>query len=242
MTTVAKAEVTVYLVQHVADPRRHEPRNVGIIVTDGDVVAHRTLDPAAQRGPERHALQALHEDGTYPAWRDFWERELSPGSSGLNVVLERQGPSFPSQQSVVDIAQRYFEELVMLPVESEEGAPERPVERALRVAGLSDSSHLRRRFKVKAVGPDNLELTFPYAWQNGDLAVAETLLRAGDTAVTGSLWKFEHLPGSVRKVAIVDRYINNRPAGLRAYLNRTATVVHLEEQDAAEQLRQALVP
>ncbi|HEX8080853.1 MAG TPA: hypothetical protein VF557_11625 [Jatrophihabitans sp.] len=245
----APAVRRVFLIQCVVDPRRHEPRNVGVIITDGHHVEIKTLNPSVTRGREHAALK--HVDDTYQQWREFWLSTIASyeADESIDLLLSRQRPSYPiftaaefigeSHQSVAELAETYFEQLV-LPPEADEALQDRPVERALRAAGILDSTHLRRRFKVKAVGEPDVELTFPYAWQNGHVAVAQTILRgAGDDVVSGSLWKFDHVPAQFEKVAIVDHYISNRPASLVKLLQKTATVVDLDDMHAGEKLKAA---
>lgn len=245
--------ISIYLIQYLADPRRHEPRNVGVIVSDSRQVHHQLIDPAGTSHPRRYrdAAETIAQDETYPAWLAYWRRALVRGPDGLEEILAKQRPTFPiirAGQMIGDVpddiaalARRYFDELVLPPIAPRPAEPERPVDKVLQRAGVTASPNFHRDYEVPAVGlPMPLQLKFSYAWVNGHVAVADQILHhAGDSRVTASLWKFEHVDDDVRCVAIVDRNIDYRSQPLRDYLRRTAQVIRVDDPDAAEQLRAA---
>ena len=248
-----QTEVSIYLIQHLADPRRHEPRNVGVIVSDSRHIAHQLIDPGEEHPTRRYrdAAENVAEDETYTTWLNYWKRALERGPDGLEEIIARQRPTFPVIRAgemmgdvpgdVTALARRYFDELVLPPTEPRPAESERPVDKMLRRAGVISSPHFRRNYEVPAVGlPVPLPLKFPYAWVNGHMAVADQILHhTGDSKVVASLWKFEHVGDDVRCVAIVDRNINYRSQPLRDYLSSTAQVIRVEDPDAAQQLRTA---
>lgn len=243
----------VYLIQHVDDPRRHEPRNVGVIVAGSDQVAYQIVDPdeLALSKRYRRAAEAVMEDDTYPTWLAYWQRALERGRDGLSEIVDRQKPSFPIilagelmgdiREDVTTLADRYFDELVLPLPELPAAAPERPVDRVLRASGVSASRHFHRNYALPTSGlPIPIQVSFNYAWVNGHTAVADQLLHhTGDSRLTASLWKFEHVASDVRCIAIVDHNIDHRPAPLREYLRAKAQVIRIEDPQAAHQLRAA---
>lgn len=76
-----RLSVSVYLIQHVANPRRHESKNVGVIVSDSKYVAYVLVDPSAEKIPRFHRAVAdiVSPDDTYPAWFVYWKRTLKLG-------------------------------------------------------------------------------------------------------------------------------------------------------------------
>jgi hypothetical protein len=105
-----------------------------------------------------------------------------------------------------------------------------------------NSPHFRRDYQLRAVGLKvPLKLSFPYAWDTNNIAVADKILyHAGENKVVSALWKFEHVDANIRCIAIVDRNIERRPFELRDYLRSVALIVQLEDPDAPQQLRAAL--
>jgi hypothetical protein len=245
--------ISVYLVQHIDNPRRHEPRNVGVIVSDSKHVACILVDPSAKSLSRAHraVIDLVSVDTTYSAWHAYWERNLAQGIDGLEEIISRQAPTFPivlagqimdvPQEDLTALTQRFFDELVVPPIIAPEPREERPVERVLRVAGVASSPNFKRNYELPSVGlPSSLPLHFTYAWVNGHVAVADQILaHSGDTKVAAALWKFEHIEKSVRRVALVDHNIEFRPAPLRDYLRDIAHVIRVEDPDAATQLRYA---
>jgi hypothetical protein len=243
----------VYLIQHVDDPRRQEPRNIGVIVVSSDQVAYQIVDPDEQTFSKRYrrAAEVIVEDETYPAWLAYWQRALERGRDGLDEIVDRQKPSFPIvlagelmgdiRDDVITLADRYFDELVLPLPESPSAASEGPVQKVLRDSGVISSRHFHRNYALPSTGlPIQISVPFSYAWVNGHTAVADQLLyRTGDSRLTASLWKFEHVAEDVRCIAIVDNNIDRRPAALREYLHRQAQVIRVEDPDAPNQLREA---
>lgn len=248
----SEAKVRIFLIQHIDDPRRHEARNVGVIISDSHRVAYRLIDlnQEPQSARYRQASETLAADETYPTWFSYWQRVLERGPDGLEEVLARQRATFPVIEAgrmvgdvpddVEKLAHRYFDELV-LPVVTRPPVHETKVERALRIAGLTSSPHFRREYQMLAVGLNiPLPLTFPYAWDNGHLAVADKFLHhTGDGKIVDALLKFGHVGDGVRCIAIVDHNIDKRSPDLRDYLQRAAQVVRLDAPNASAQLRAA---
>jgi hypothetical protein len=245
--------VSIFLIQHISNPRRHEPRNIGVVVSDSKNVAYVLVNPSVKNlsRPLRTVAEIVGTDETYSNWLKYWERTLARGSDGLEEIIERQAPTFPVilagqitgsfQDDLKGLAQRFFRELVVPITSTLEDKEERPVERVLRLAGVASSPNFKRNYEVPSVGlPFSYQLPFSYAWVNGSLTVADRILaHGGDGKVTQTLWKFEHIEKDTHRVAIVDRNIDFRPQALRDYLNATAQVIRVEDPDAATKLRHA---
>jgi len=252
-TTPNEMNLWIYLVQHVDDLRRHEPRNVGVVVTDQDQVAYALIDPAEKRltARQRAVAEAVESDETYPAWLAYWRRTLQEGAAGLEEIVAKQSPTFPVimagkvmgdlDASLDGLAGRFYDELVLPQPESRDSAAERPVERMFRLAGVNSSPHFHRKYTVESVGLKvALPIEFPYAWVNGHVVVADQILHhTGDSKLTASLWKFEHVGGEVSRIAIVDQNIDYRPEPLRELLSATAQVIRVDDPNAANELRDA---
>jgi hypothetical protein len=252
-TTSDEMNLWIYLVQHVDDLRRHEPRNVGVIVTDQERVAYALVDPAEKRLParQRAVAETVACDETYPEWLAYWRRVLQEGIAGLEEIVSRQSPTFPVimagkvtgdiGETLNELVARYYDELVLPPPESRDSTAERPVERMFRLAGVNSSPHFRRKYTVNSVGLKlALPIEFPYAWVNGHVAVADQILHhTGDNKLTASLWKFEHVSDDVSRIAIVDQNIDYRSEPLRELLSATARVIRVDDPAAASQLRDA---
>jgi len=254
-------EISIFLVQHIDDPRRHEARNVGVIISDSRGLAYRLIDPDEEHPSLRYrqALASVAADETYPAWFAYWTRALERGTEGLDEIIARQKATFPVIEAgrmkgdvlgdLASLTRRYFDELVLPQSSSYVGPGKKPPEeRMLRAAGVMGSPHFHRDYEVSAVGLNiavglkvPLKLTFPYAWENGHLAVIEKVLyTGGDKRITNVLLKFGHVGPEVRCVVIVDRYIDNRSADLREYLTNAASIIRLDDPNAPERLRAAL--
>ncbi|WP_375481246.1 hypothetical protein [uncultured Jatrophihabitans sp.] len=241
----------IYLIQHAGDWRRREPRNVGVIATDGDVSELRIVDPTVTRGPQNAVL--AYTDDTFVQWHSYWTKtfEQAKGTDAIDCVIANQKQTYPivaigeffgeNHRPIAALADQYFQELVLPPAAGQptEG---RPLDRVLKDSGLAQSPHLRRGFQVPAVRLSAaVPITFPIAWENGRTSVVQTILRgSGDDTVQGSLWKFDHIPDDFGRVAVVDRYIYNRAQPLVKLLRSTADVVNLEDPAAGSALRKAL--
>lgn len=249
----SQPQIGIFLVQHIDDPRRHEARNVGVIISDSRHVEYRLIDPEQEHLSSRYrqALASVAADETYPAWLAYWTHALERGTDGLDEIVARQKATYPVIEAgrmtgdvpddLAALADRYFGELVLPAPELAPGR-ERPEEKVLRAAGVIDDPHFHRDYEVPSVGlMVPLKLTFPYAWENGHLAVVEkALYHTGDKKIANVLLKFGHVGPEVRCVVMVDRYIDKRSADLRRYLSSTASIVQLDDPNAPKRLRAAL--
>jgi hypothetical protein len=252
-------EIRIFLIQHAGDPRRHEARNVGVVISDANTVAYRLVKPD-QDSPSaryRQAVQSLLADETYPTWLSYWDRALEHGTAGLTEIIAKQKATFPVVEAgrmvghppgnLDVLAERYFDELV-LPVHAVPHARETADVRVLRSAGVMDSPHFRHNYALPAVGLSiaagpTVTLTFPYAWVNGHVSVIEKVLyHGGPKRLTDVLLKFEHVSRDIDRVVMVDQHIDRQPADLRGYLQEVAQLVRLEDPAAPEQLRAAFRP
>jgi len=70
------------------DMLRREPRNIGVIVRDGDAVSAKFLGETAPGVVDRRRTSKLNAPDVYLEWVYFWRDELAKGAGGVEGVLK----------------------------------------------------------------------------------------------------------------------------------------------------------
>lgn len=123
---------TWYLLQYTPDQRRHETRNVGVVVTDGEDIAARFLgEDSGDSLDLRRVPRWIESRQAYRTWVEHWReaiRESNPdrlpeslvprSRPGKYVVLPPRGPLLEvPQQGMRELARQLFDELVAADLE-----------------------------------------------------------------------------------------------------------------------------
>lgn len=235
----------ILLARHVSDYRRNEPRNVGVIIVGEDAYAARFIgedDQGKLDGRRARRIVGVGID-IYREWVEFWREELKSGPQGLDDILAEVGANFyiddaanvwddePHEPEV--LLARYFDLLVGEP--EADSADPRLSARVLNVlehVGVTTHPGFKRNHEVGSDGlPRSVPIRFPYAVQNGELTVIDQADLANVPRVQTLLWRFDHVPRDVRRVAF---YTANQLDGeAAAYLETLTNVGDALDIDAA---------
>jgi hypothetical protein len=258
---VAAADMTtkVYVAKYVADPARWEPRNVGVLVDQGDKRAARFLgeDPSGKvdGNKVRHAVGAPAD--VYRSWIKHWRKALVDGDGDPDRADQRRDiDTFFIQQagevlveaasrSLDQVVEAYFRRLVHQedPRDLELRAA---VEKVLSLAALTDKLDFERDVEVKAEPGKTNEIQetfrFDYGRRNGHLIVGQRVPLQIDAFVHDALYRYGRLPGDVRPVSFVQGFENEAKKPAVRNLEVWSTVVDVSAPDAAEDVVRAFEP
>lgn len=207
----------ILVAKYIEDARRWEPVNVGVFVLRGDEAQARFLgERGAGGGVDRRRLRyRVGDTEAYGEWVAFWRRSLErPGEAVADAILSVARPNywvadqgevwFDGEAQPLDaLADRYFDELVQ-PSEEADEPPQlkQRVDHVLAQARLFERGDLQTNVTVEADLDPPERYKFHYLLENGRKTVAH---RVGLEPVWlhDALWKFDHLPRDLGKVAFV---------------------------------------
>lgn len=207
---------TWYLIQYTPDERRHETRNVGVIVTDGETTRARFLGEDPKGALDlRRVPRWIASRPAYRTWVDHWreaireagpgdlhERLIPPSRPGKYVVLPPRAPMLEvPDQDLGSLARRLYDELVAISTdESTEPTLEELCDITLTPLRNNRRILFRDDTRVPAPIDDTHQqpLQFHYAAKNGKWHYMRRLnLGRGDTStwdrVAATLFQFDRL-------------------------------------------------
>ena len=207
----------ILLAKHIADYRRNEPRNVGVIVASEHGYAARFVgeaEPGRVDGNRARSVVGPLTD-VYREWVAFWREELHLGAHGLQAVLDERAPNFyleaaadmweEDSQAPQALLDYYYDVLVGDPPKEED----RNLTLRQQVEQLIDRSGVGRlpgyttnRQLTATVGSRALPLRFPYARENGHLVIGDYLAANNTRRSTSLLFNFEHAPQEVARMVV----------------------------------------
>lgn len=242
----------IYAVKYIGDPRRWEPRNIGVFVVNGERGVVRCVGMTGTDTVDRRGIRwTVRDTEAYAEWVKYWVRTIDRGESGAEEAVKVQPPQFlvaevgttwfgDSSAQPEDLAERYFAELVgeLHDQEVAPGLRER-VEILLEVTGSSRQHGFRRDVPVQSFGLAYEEtLKFQYGWRNGHLTVAKRVDLSQSVLVNDALWSFEHLPADIRRLTFTADPDRHDPRyGL---LSNYSTVIDVDATDAGDALVSAI--
>lgn len=214
----------IFVAKYIKDPRRWEPRNIGIMVVSDSACASRFLGEQQDGTVHRTAVRYIVNDtATYRDWVMYWKRTLTPGTQGINEIVQRTktnywiaeaGEVWVGDESPDELVSIFYGDLITS-VEEEEATVRlsEAVDDLLQQAGVVKLSSFVRDKEVQSIGTTRrLTYRFPYYWQNGKRVVGQ---RVGNPAyLHDALWKFKHISSDYTAIAFfsgsdeeVKRYI-----------------------------------
>ncbi len=90
------SKVIFFLVQHVKDLLRKEPRNVGVIVTDGERLVARFLGETVPGTLDlrRVSPEIVPDRALYAEWHQEWRRQLVEQDVAVERMIAESSPAF----------------------------------------------------------------------------------------------------------------------------------------------------
>jgi hypothetical protein len=231
-----------YLVKYVADVFKDEPRNIGVVVKNGDKSAARFVGDIGGRFNRRTVKNIVASTETFAAWRDYLLHHLEGGTFDDaverlrlrpldNYRVEKRGVLHPPRDANFEaIANELFDELVTVP---EPPAPnfKRVVNRIL-FEGLSlppgQTIDQDVTFDVDLRG-ERHELVFDYRYVSGRTSLMERLSLAGHEGLTSgrvndALFRIQNVATVVHNAIFLVFYDPGRE-GLTASIERQLRVI-----------------
>lgn len=227
--------------KYIADQRRNEPVNVGVLVwTDGSA-AMRVLGQKDD-GIDGRVARLGADLPNYKAWFEYWRYRLETGGLGERLPQLRAGDNFfveprgellfGPEQTAQQLADALYGELVERSGADSEAAHAETfaeqVEDLLLAADLLGRPELRRDYKV--TGTTAQHWTFRYAWVNGHVTLGYLLPRVQSNLADTALWRLTNVPGEMRKVLFVPRV----EQGDEATVQQLEQAAHVAEVDTAD--------
>ena len=107
------ASVQYLIAQHIADPLRQEPRNVGILAKQGMLVGSRFIGEDQEGGMDGRKLKRFQFPDVYKQWVEHWKDAVA-GASDLDALLEDSTSHYRLVRggAVVDVGIDPVEEVV----------------------------------------------------------------------------------------------------------------------------------
>lgn len=247
---------SIYVAKYVADPRRWEPRNIGVVVVGDDRVAARFLGERRPGSVDRRTVRfRVGDSEVYEEWVRYWRRVIAEGPSGLvaatkstspNYILMEQGSVWAMQPDteIDELADSYFDKLVRDAQEPEqvavgeslEVAADRVIERVEQKVG----QRIRRNFEVAhSTSPVSERLRFTYGFINGHVTVAQRVSLYTEILAHDALYKLLYLPRvldnrEVVAVSFVRREDGGEAVHLVPFLEQQSHVIDLSRPDSLE--------
>lgn len=201
------------VIKYVPDPRRNEPRNVGVVAHVNGETSVRLLGVDEDWRVDGHqAKRVVNSVRTYRGWVKYW-KSIAGGPldewldqravDNYRVVAGGEVVVGAERLRANDLAEELFRDLV---AERKTKAPfQQQVKRLLSEANLlQDKQHFFTDYPVTA---GKFPFTVPYAWSNGLTTVAEQLGRYDDHRAEAIIGRFEALDREmpeVQRVVILD--------------------------------------
>jgi hypothetical protein len=238
----------VFVAKYVPDPARGEPRNVGVVVRDGERALARFIGETTKPGVAaidgrsvRYAVGAPLE--AYREWVRFWRRELLergghpeelPAAPGSAFFLVRAGEIWldESHASLESNVARLYSRLVQADASNEEELEQR-VERLLTDAEVATRPSFRRDVPVKSTGLRREETyRFAYGYQNGHLVVGHRVPLALEAYVHDALWRYRNIDPAIEKVSFIQAGDQHSDLPALGLLRDVSTVIDVTSSDA----------
>ena len=238
-----------YLAKYIDDLRRREPKNVGVLLSDGERTYMRFIGQREDGSINGRIARFPESLQTYKAWVRYWEREFSDVSdlaetprvnSSSNYYLEPGGERLVGQRDdgPEELLTWLYRELVEPKID--EGERIRAVSIAvssrnlLRAVGLLDKVEQNVTITATVNGLTD-DIVFDYRYRNAATHLMKNVKLGPDwEPVHAAFWSFEKgtesLPGA-RFIAFTkaeERY-EERQFSL---LERLANVVDVDDPDA----------
>lgn len=241
----------ILVAKHIADYRRNEPRNVGVIVAGEASCAARFLgeDQAGKVDGRRAKRVVGGITDVYREWVAFWREALEQGAEDLSALLNERAPNFYIEDAAevwddenhepAALLEHYYDILVGEAVQAaSDPTLKQRVDTLLEDAGVTDLPGFRRNHELAAEGFTRpLPLRFPYARENGQLTVADRA-DLDDTRQTSSLlFGFEHAPAHAAKIAFytASDLTRDEAHSFLEVLDSLARIIDIDEDSAGEE-------
>ena len=243
----------IYLAKYVPDQARWEPRNVGVIITNGDRAVARFIGEKVGGGVDgrrvRHAIGAPAP--IYREWVQFWRRMITehadfdnlPARPGADFFLTEAGevwaaaPDRPISAQLTD----FYGRLVQREAEPGEAELRQQVEDVITGSHLAARVEIRRDVVVAGTEVEgNEQVKFAYGFQNGHMVYGHRVPLGIETLVHDALYRYIAVGKRVPKVSFVRvgaGESRSHLTSLRAY----STVIDVGKSDAADRLEAALL-
>jgi hypothetical protein len=243
----------IYVAKYIRDPRRWEPRNIGIFVVDEHGLAGKFIGERADGSVDKRSVKGfVRNTEVYEEWVKYWRRTLMAG--GIEEILESTTPHFwvaesgevwIGDETPEKLVERYFSELVLKKEGEEDDRAaaqlRTAVERLLTETGVANSPAFARDETLESSGltpPERFQ--FQYILQDGRTVVGQRVSLASEPYVHDALWKFSHLHDDIRRVAFVAE--SEEDASLhRSHLEQLSKIVDVGQPSAADLVRDAFL-
>lgn len=208
----------LFVVKYIADLRRWEPRNVGVIAVNSGSTASRFLGEQESTDFKvdlRRARKVVTGDrANYQEWVHYWKRTLAE-TDGLETVLRHTKDNYWITEAaevqfgetcVTDLVNTYFPQLVVPDEDDDEDAIalEPTVDDLLREAGLLERKEFQKDVPIQAEIPHRkVYYRFHYYWDNGQTIVGQRVSFKKAEHVQSMAWRFDHVPSGITTVAFV---------------------------------------
>jgi hypothetical protein len=242
----------IYVAKYIKDPRRWEPRNIGVFAVDEHGLAGRFIGEKDDGSVDRRSVRQLVENTeVYEQWVKYWRRMLADGA--IEEILKTTAPQYwiaesgevwMGEETPDDLVDRYYSELVARNGQEDDPAAFRlraSVERLLTETGVAQSPAFTRdgRFESQDLDPPE-EFQFQYALRDSRIVVGQRIPLASEPFVHDALWKFSHLRNDIEKVAFVIEE-DDEAVPHRRHLARWSTVVDVGQPNAGDLVREAFL-
>lgn len=239
------------VVKYVADLRRQECVNVGVLVeSDGQrTVRFKGQDPDGRI--DGNAVKGWINSESWRGWVTYWMDGFIDDGDPLEAMISDSavehfrvvpggrvvaGDDF---ENIDELANDLYRILVE-DKPSTEIAPgtthDSELRRLLTQAELIGNKHFKTNYAVN-LGEDRGDFNFPYAWQNGVVNVGYTLWSKQSHLVDAAAYRLTGVPNHVGRVLITSASLDDAEPGPTRALEKVADVA-LIGQVTAEELGQ----
>lgn len=206
----------ILVAKHVADYRRNEPRNVGLLVMGEYGHAARFVAETAPGEVNGQRLPRWVTSGSdiYREWVRFWRRQAERGLDGITDLLSAGRANFyiddaaevwiDDGSSPEELLEEHYNELVEEGSSKQEdtGLADR-VDNLLERAGVTSLPGFKRMQQVELqVANRPVTVRFSYAVANHQLVVADRVDLAQQARAHSLLFRYERVPADVGKVTL----------------------------------------
>lgn len=242
-----------YLVQVTADLRKHEPRNVGVVLQAGGSWHFHFRGVEANGSLNGHLLRGLGvSKDTYKSWVDYFVRKARAGQWDEAMTLPERLPSnftIVPGGTILDVVgdprfamNRLFSELVSMP----EKAPHAPVDLARKLLAetqVEAKEHIRILGKWDSDGPE-IEVPFDFGLGFENRITMEAL-SPNPTSVSylrlrlDAIHRTGHTPNVIAMMPFA-RADQDIIGNLLRPIEKHVSVLDLDSSKASEDLRQMI--
>lgn len=243
----------IFVAKYVPDPARWEPRNIGVIVEEGDARLARFVGekPGGSIDGRQIRFSVGAPADAYRDWIRYWRRAIDDGSdlvrSGkrdADFFIAEAGETLmePPGKSLTERLGEYFARLVQDDSAPQEVELKEQVEQFLATTDFVSTLKVERDVAVPASAKGLSEqLKFPYRFINGHSSVGLRVPSGIETLIHDALYRFIAVGESVGRIAFVrefDEAQQHIPA--LANLTSVASVVDVSRDDAEDQFAKAM--